>query len=448
MQTSRRVRMVGKDVRVVGDNYDRTALAQDIARGIEQQGDDSAFYVFDLSSLVDRYTVWQRCMQRARAYYAVKCNSDPLLVRTLAALGCGFDCASKAEIEAVRGMVDARDDIIYANPCKTKNYIRHATDVGVRMMTFDSEDEVKKIAQIAPDAQLIMRINVSDPTAQCRLSVKFGVDPDERADALLRAARTHNVAVVGISFHVGSGCRDPTAFARAIEHARRLFDVGTAMGHNMTILDLGGGFPGDDDAKFERMAAVINSALDAHFPDSPDSPLAGVTIIAEPGRYFAAAAFSLQTTIMARTRCSAERITGDHADADKDGYMYYMNDGVYGSFNCIIYDHSVVKARVLFEKDAHADSSTSASLWGPTCDGLDLVVPSCRLPVLEEGDWLAFDNMGAYTLSAGCEFNGFPRPAVNYFVRQKDVEMLSVMIEPREEGSSGVDSVASSDAEW
>jgi ornithine decarboxylase len=441
--------MVGKDVRVVGDNYDRTTLAQDIARGIEQQvpadthprthtllqGDDSAFYVFDLSSLVDRFTVWQRCMQRARPYYAVKCNSDPLLVRTLAALGCGFDCASKAEIEAVRGMVDAREDIIYANPCKTKNYIRHATDVGVRMMTFDSEDEVKKIAQLAPDAQLIMRINVSDPTAQCRLSVKFGVDPDERADALLRVARTHNVAVVGISFHVGSGCRDATAFARAIEHARRLFDVGTAMGHQMTILDLGGGFPGDDDAKFERMAGIINSALDKHFPDSPDSVLAGVTIIAEPGRYFAAAAFSLQTTIMARTRCSAERITGDHADANTDGYMYYMNDGVYGSFNCIIYDHSVVNARVLFAKvsasnlcarahsmqDAHADSTTCASLWGPTCDGLDLVVPSCRLPILDEGDWLAFDNMGAYTLSAGCEFNGFPRPAVNYFVRQKDV---------------------------
>lgn len=105
----------------------------------------------------------------------------------------------------------------------------------------------------------------------------------------------------------------------------------------------------------------------------------------------------------------------------------------------------------MFPKNSggEAEEATAwSALWGPTCDGLDLVVPKCRLPQLHDGDWLTFDNMGAYTLAAGCEFNGFPRPQVNYFVRAKDVEMLSVMIDPRSEGSSGVDSVASSDAEW
>ena len=135
-------------------------------------------------------------------------------------------------------------------------------------------------------------------------------------------------------------------------------------------------------------------------------------------RGFAAAAFSLQTTVMARTKTTATRITNEVNE--EVGWMYYMNDGVYGSFNCLIYDHAVVEAHQLFPKSATEPLRWSA-LWGPTCDGLDLVVPKCRLPLLQDGDWLTFDNMGAYTLAAGCEFNGFPRPLINYFVRAKDV---------------------------
>lgn len=119
------------------------------------QCDDSAFYVFDLSTLVERYALWQRCLPRARPYYAVKCNGDALLIKTLAALGCGFDCASKAEIDIVTKLTGVlpSEDIIYANPCKTRNYIRHAVEKDVNMMTFDSEDELRKIRQLAPNAR-------------------------------------------------------------------------------------------------------------------------------------------------------------------------------------------------------------------------------------------------------------------------------------------------------
>lgn len=60
-----------------------------------------------------------------------------------------------------------------------------------------------------------------------------------------------------------------------------------------------------------------------------------------------------------------------------------------------------------------------ACIWGPTCDGLDLVVEHTLQPLLDEGDWLHFNNMGAYTLAAGCEFNGFPRPHCYAVVRER-----------------------------
>jgi ornithine decarboxylase len=266
---------------------------------------------------------------------------------------------------------------------------------------------------------MVLRIAVGDPTATCQLNVKFGCDPVKEGATLLATAAKLGVDVIGISFHVGSGCNDPTAFAIAIAHARRLFDDGLRLGHAMTLLDLGGGYPGYDNERisFKKIAQVITGALDQFFPESDSS----VRIIAEPGRFFATAPFSLTTNIIAKTKVPASRITGNDADRDQEGYMYYMNDGVYGSFNCIFYDHTNPTGVPLFHQAADDDDSckTTALLWGPTCDGLDLVQPNFRVRRLVEGDWLYFKNMGAYTCAAGSEFNGFARPQLHYFADQK-----------------------------
>ena len=93
--------------------------------------------------------------------------------------------------------------------------------------------------------------------------------------------------------------------------------------------------------------------------------------------------------------------------------MLYINDGVYGSFNCLLYDHATVDVEMVEEL---GDIETAVrSVWGPTCDGLDCVLPEVELPDLEIGAWLYFRNMGAYTLAAGSTFNGMPRPGVTHW---------------------------------
>jgi ornithine decarboxylase len=58
---------------------------------------------------------------------------------------------------------------------------------------------------------------------------------------------------------------------------------------------------------------------------------------------------------------------------------------------------------------------SSAAVWGPTCDSIDLVCPKAELPAgLQVGDWLGFDNMGAYTVCAASQFNGFEFSKVIY----------------------------------
>ena len=223
---------------------------------------------------------------------AIKCNPDPYILRLLAALGAGFDCASAGEINqvlAIGGIDSSR--IIFANPCKATSFIRSAMKSGVDKMTFDNLDELYKIARVHPGAKLIVRILADDSKSICRFGVKFGA-PIEFVPTLLSKAKELKLDVVGVSFHVGSGCYDPTIYADAVRRARVAFDMGRLAGYNFNLLDVGGGF---EDSLFESAAAVLTEAIDQYFPDRRQ-----LCIISEPGRFYVSKAFSLAVNIIAR----------------------------------------------------------------------------------------------------------------------------------------------------
>lgn len=96
----------------------------------------------------------------------------------------------------------------------------------------------------------------------------YGCEPVDEAARLLKRAAELSIKIVGISFHVGSGCHDPTAFKQAIQHARRLFDIGLGLGHQMELLDIGGGFPGDNTQLFDKVVIASNIYVICAFPDS------------------------------------------------------------------------------------------------------------------------------------------------------------------------------------
>ena len=258
-------------------------------------------------------------------------------------------------------------------------------------MTFDNSDELYKIKALFPDAELFLRILTDDSSSLCRLSLKFGASMDSTR-GLLELARELNLNVVGVSFHVGSGASDPQCFAKAVKDSRIVFDQAAETGFDLRTLDVGGGFSSDT---FEEMACVLSEALDEHFPSS-------VRIIGEPGRYYVASAFTLACNVIARRDIQnpVNRMTS---------YMLYLNDGVYGNFSSIIFDHQRPAPRILHkqggERNAHA---TEYSIWGPSCDGIDLISENCTLRgLLDVGDWLYFEEMGAYTKCSATKFNGF-----------------------------------------
>lgn len=253
---------------------------------------ENAFLVCDLARVWERYLLWQRELgDRVEPFFAVKCNPDPVIISLMARLGLGFDCASHQEISTVLKAGVHPDKIIYANPCKASSFIRHAAKSNVDMMTFDNADELSKVSKFHKNAKMVLRILTDDSGSLCKLGLKFGA-PLSEVKPLLLKAKELNVEVIGISFHVGSGCTNPNLFADAVERAKWAFDVGAELGFKFTFLDVGGGFGGEN---FVEIASILRPAIERCFPKEE-----GVRVIAEPGRYFVAEAFEMATNVIAR----------------------------------------------------------------------------------------------------------------------------------------------------
>ena len=280
--------------------------------------------------------------------------------------------------------------IIYANPAKEGAHLRDAYQLGVKQTVFDNEDELLDIKKYAPNAELFLRIMVDDESSLCRLSLKYGA-PLDTTDELLCLAKELGLNIVGISFHCGSGVSDASAFTRAVEDARTVFDKAANMGFDLKVLDVGGGFTGEG---FDLMAETLNKALEDNFPSS-------VRFIAEPGRYYVSSAFTVACHVIGR-RAEKDPITREKC------YKLYVNDGVYGNFASLIYDHQHVTPHILSKRDP-STQPTNYSIWGQTCDSIDKINDTLPIQgVLNRHDWLYFEEMGAYTLCCATKFNGFP----------------------------------------
>src|SRR5438067_838564 len=155
--------------------------------------------------------------------YAVKCNPEPRVLRAVWAGGLRhFDCASLPEIALVREVLP-KAEVHFMHPVKARHAIHTAYhEHGVADFAFDSADELQKIVQetvpvglvgAPPTLGLFVRLAVTQAGAY-ELSGKFGVSAEAAAE-LLRLARPH-AARLGITFHVGSQCVAPAAYARAL----------------------------------------------------------------------------------------------------------------------------------------------------------------------------------------------------------------------------------------
>ena len=350
--------------------------------------------VIDHDALRKNYAEFKKHLPKVQCYFAVKANAEPAIIRTLYRAGASFDVASLPEFMLVYENIKHLppkaqqdfiwDKIIYANPTKPKETLL-ALDKYKPLVTYDNLNELKKIRQYAPHAGVVLRLQVDNTGSQCELSSKFGCATGEAVD-LIEAAFGMGLIVEGLSFHVGSQCTNFENFVQALNAAAAVMRESKARGHELKILDIGGGFPAPYNKHvrpFRELARVINAEINRLFAPN-------IQILAEPGRFLVATA--------AR---SAAQIIGK---AVRDGKRcYYIDDSVYHTFSGIIFDHCQYPLKA-FKKG----KTEVCAVFGQTCDGLDTISQHEHLPELEIEDLVYAENIGAYSNASATWFNGFP----------------------------------------
>jgi ornithine decarboxylase len=394
------------EVKLYGSDRDTYDIINDF---LEDNQSERAFYIIDLGEITSSYSTWIKLLPDVKPYYAVKCNPNPVLLDVLASLGANFDCASENEMKTIIEITKDPSRIIFANPCKMSSQIRYARANDVDLMTFDCEEELYKIKLYHPYAKLILRLAVDDSKSKCKFNKKFGCKL-EQVDELLKIAKTLKIEVVGFSFHVGSGCTSASNFYDAIKTCREATDIANKMNISISMIDIGGGFPGlDRNIKFEDIATSINDGIRDFFGEELENDT--IKFISEPGRYFAEKTHTLVLNVIGKKKVTTKNMETDEED---NVIVYYLNDGIYGSFNCIYFDHSNPVILPFNERDGKLHKSR---LFGPTCDSVDLISENVMLPELAIGEWVYVENFGAYTVAASSSFNGFKTSICKYIFR-------------------------------
>ncbi|XP_022249530.1 ornithine decarboxylase-like [Limulus polyphemus] len=204
---------------------------------------EESLLIADLDETVNRFNLWRHLLPRVEIFFAMKSCNNNVIRRLMATLGCSFDSASKCEIQQLLNIGVKPSKIIFANIVKFRTHIKFAASVGVHLMTFDCEEELLKIHECDSEARLVLRIQ--PPLENCVFPFRNGYGCNqEEACRLVQKARDLNMIVEGISFHVGFMCKDPKCYVEAIKTARWVFDEVSKMGVKMTLLDIGGGYPG------------------------------------------------------------------------------------------------------------------------------------------------------------------------------------------------------------
>ena len=353
-----------------------------------KKGYQRPFLLIDRSIVRQKTRRFKTAMPRVHPHYAVKANPDVLVLKTLIEEGAGFEIASIAELDLLMNLGVSAAEIFYSNPMKSRAYLGYSAIKGVEWYVLDSIEELRKIVSVKPDAKMYLRIDTPNIGSDWPLAGKFGTHLADINEIIQEAVKL-NADLAGVTFHVGSQCRNPQNWRVGIERAKKVFADMKLAGLNPRLLNIGGGYPVrhiKPIPSIEIIAEVINDAI----ADLPDN----IRIMAEPGRY-----------LVSDSAYFVCRVVGT---ATRNGKRWMYWDA--GMFGGVIEITEGLRYEILTDRKS---SDIPWSVAGPTCDSVDILMHDLMLPSdIQEGDFIYIPNAGAYTTAYASNFNGFPLPDV------------------------------------
>ena len=272
--------------------------------------------------------------------------------------------------------------------------VEHAANDEIGLLTKNFNQmtkELNKIEKYAPGSDVFIRVLLGDTEALRPLNKKFGCSAT-MATHLIEVGQSLNINIVGLSFHVGSQTVHPHMWFDSLDVVSNLWNDLKTKGHNLTLLNIGGGFPSRYDQEITDIPTycnVIKNTIKQKFGNIEN-------IFAEPGRALVANSGII----------IAEAILVSNKDINDPDRWLYLNIGRFGGLYST--DGEVFKYRITAPKSD--GENTPYIVAGPTLHSADILYEKHRplLPKnIKSGDKILIHNTGAYTSVYSSRFNGF-----------------------------------------
>jgi len=354
---------------------------------IDKQKIQTPFLLIDTEKIKEKISLIGKNIRNSKVFYALKANPDVAIADLVNKQNVGFEIASEAELKMLSSLDIKPARIISSNPVKSIKFLEMAADYGVNYFSFDSIDEVEKIAKYAPGSNVYVRLSVPNEGSEWPLSKKFGVELDD-AVRLLSYAKNKGLNPVGATFHVGSQCTNPYNWNIAIDKAKVLWDMAEKAGIKLCLLNIGGGYPINytkTSINIDIIERTIHKLIFEKFPED-------IEIHIEPGRSVVGDAGVLVSSVIGK----AKRYDED---------WLYIDVGV---FNGLM--ESLGGIRYSYIVESYKSNDKKWTLAGPSCDSFDVIDKNIPLPEPDIGCLILILSSGAYTVSYASEFNGFSIP--------------------------------------
>ncbi|MBI4824706.1 MAG: type III PLP-dependent enzyme [Nitrospirae bacterium] len=350
---------------------------------------ETPFLLIDKEQVKKKVSAIGKNIKNSKVFYAVKANPDIEIIRFLDGLGMGFEIASEGELKLLSSIGVSPKRILTSNPVKSFRFLRMAGEYGIRYYAFDSKEEVDKLKEFVPNANVYVRLSVPNEGSEWPLSRKFGVEIDD-AMKLVVYAKNKRLNPVGITFHVGSQCTNMHNWSTALYKAKALWDMAEQKGIGFNMLNIGGGYPikyTKDVVGIEAIEENVNNLIFEKFPHD-------ISILIEPGRAVVGDAGLFVSSVIGKAK------RGD------DNWLY-IDVGV---FNGLMESLGGIRYSYIVEASKDSKQKKRWTITGPSCDSFDVIEQNVTLSEPEVGSLMLILSSGAYTVSYASEFNGFSIP--------------------------------------
>jgi diaminopimelate decarboxylase len=358
-------------------------------------------YVYSAAAILERYRDYDEAFagEPHRVCYAVKANSNLAVLSLLAKAGAGFDIVSGGELFRVLKAGGDPSGVVYSGVGKTRAEIEYAIEAGVHRFNCESEAELGLLDALAArrrvTARASLRVNpdvnaVTHPYISTGLrDHKFGINI-EQVEALYDSARAfRNIALDGVSCHIGSQILDTSALLEGVDRSLELVRRLREAGHVITEIDFGGGLgvaykPGESTPSIREFVCAVRQRVSGQ----------GLTVAFEPGRSIVAEAGALVARVLYRKHSGTKEFAiVDAAMTD------LIRPALYRAH------HEILPVR------KNARPHVTADVVGPVCETGDFLARHREIADVLPGDLVAVATAGAYGFVSASNYNSRPRPA-------------------------------------